>query len=159
MRYPTFDNDNPLDAALSYVTRCLQQIPNFDVIETINIELNSNFIAESPSWKHLDAVLADIHTHGSLKSVVIHPMPPPVWLPHCAVLEARVSYVILSEGTTKVHSHINRRLRARLTKAGPKTLDLHPLQCVLGTLTWRARTLQLQRETTYISPRLSTIVK
>ncbi|KAF4571198.1 hypothetical protein EYR36_008527 [Pleurotus pulmonarius] len=89
MQYPTFDNDNPLDTALSYVTRCLQQIPNFDVIETINIEFSLDVIAESPSWKHLDAVLADIQTHGSLKSVVIHPSPTPVWLPHCAVLKAR----------------------------------------------------------------------
>ncbi|KAL4268356.1 F-box domain-containing protein [Pleurotus pulmonarius] len=88
MRYPTFDNDNPLDTALSYVALCLQQIPNFDVIETINIEFSPD-VTESPSWKHLDAVLADIQTHGSLKSVVIHPFPTPVWLPHCAVLKAR----------------------------------------------------------------------
>ncbi|KDQ24775.1 hypothetical protein PLEOSDRAFT_170255 [Pleurotus ostreatus PC15] len=81
MRYPTFDNDNPLDTALSCVTRCLEQIPNPDVIKTINIKLETEAFRESPSWKLLDAVLLDIHTHGSLKAVFINPSPPNSWLP------------------------------------------------------------------------------
>ncbi|KAJ8692493.1 hypothetical protein PTI98_009799 [Pleurotus ostreatus] len=108
MRYPTFDNDNPLDTALSCVMRCLEQIPNPDVIKTINIKLETEAFRESPSWKLLDAVLLDIHTHGSLKAVFINPSPPNSWLPRfgsSGILKASdageyVSFT-MSKGTTK----------------------------------------------------------